>query len=440
MDNPADSLPGDHLRPDEKEAVKEVLRLHMQAHPAPTSHSTSFQEQFQKEAAVLFEGEDILRPDEKAAFRKQLVAFMDGQPVQVEERVPLNVRIADALTSFARGLLPQTAAAFAVVLVTGGSIAWAAEDTLPGDVLYPVKTGLLEPMRAAMANDPADKAEKMADCARKRLLEAEKLLSGNRLTAENWQEIQTNMTANLDRADTLIASIAETDPETAATLSADLNMMLDTYHQVFDEAGVAWSNTIAVDAAQVINTAAVRFAVHHETNEEKLLSDEETAEMLTKRVVHSVSSIINRLPSDDEHSDVSVRGLLKNAEERLEKKEFRDSLKAARMAIRKAQETEALRRIGLPAVITATEESSVSAAATVTPAAAVTTEQTTSASATMSSPATSSKAKDVQSSGVTVQSSAEAEVSSSAPEIELPPTLLPPEVTEVIKQVPSVLP
>ncbi len=459
MDNPADSLPGDHLRPEEQEEVKEALRLHMQAHPAlTTSHSQSFQERFQEEVSVLLDGEDVLQPHEKEMFKERLVRFMEDHPIDADERVPLNVRIAEMLTSFARGLLPQTAAAFAVVLVTGGSIAWAAEDTLPGDVLYPVKTGIIEPMRAAMANDPAAKAEKVADCARKRLLEAEKLLSGDRLTEENWHEIQGNMIANLDRADTLIASIAESDPQTAATLSADLNVMLDTYHQVFGEVGVAWSNSVAVDAAQIINSAAVRFAAHHEMNEEKLLSDDVTAETLTKRVVHSVSSIVSRLPVDDGHSDTStsVRGLLKNAEERLEKGEFRDSLKAARMAIRKAQHAEAFKRLGLSpeeeAVadisstassasgmpVTATKE--MSSATTITPAAAVTVEQTDSSSVTLSSSVTSSstskKETETQSSSVIVE-----HVSSSAAAIELPPTLpLPPEVTEVIEELPSLLP
>jgi hypothetical protein len=432
--------------------VKEALRLHMQAHPAPTSQHHSFQEQFQKEVAAQLKGDDILQPHEKVQVKERLVHFMDNHPA--EERVPLNVRIGDMLMSFTRGLIPQTAAAFAVVLITGSSIAWAAEDTLPGDVLYPVKTGILEPMRAAMVNDPAAKAEKVADCARKRLLEAEKLLTNNRLTTESWQELQSNMNANLDRADTLIASIAETDPETAATLSADLNVMLDMYHQVFGEAGAVWSNTVAVDAAQGISTAAVRFAAHHEMNEEKVLSDDATAAILTKRVVHSVSDVINRLPvPKDGNVDVSAtaRDLLKDAEERLEKGEFRDSLKAARMAIRKAQENEALARLGLKIEITAATEASSSELSSST--AAATSTETHTSSVTYTSSATKSS-KDTAASSTQKQSSSIVESSSAASiVIELPvdlPVIPDPvvpvveevlnDVTDVVPVVPSLLP
>ncbi len=451
MDNPADSLPGDHLRPEEREEVKEALRLHMQAHPAPTSQSQSFQEQFQKEAAALSAGEDILRSQEKAAFREHLIAFMDEHPLDVVERVPLNVRVAEMLTSLTRSLIPQTAAAFGIVLITGGSIAWAAEDTLPGDVLYSVKTGILEPMRAAMANTPADKAEKMAECARKRLLEAEKLLSGNRLTVENWQEIQTNMTANLDRADTLIVRIAETDPETAASLSADLNMMLDTYHQVFGEVGVVWENKVAVSAANDMNEAAVRFAVYHEQNEEKLLSDAAAAEILTKNVVHSVSSIINSLPAQKTggaDASASARDLLRSAEERLEKGEFRDSLKAARMAIRKTQKNEALLRLGISATISesadvsssssvATSVTNTKSAATTSAAAVVPASSSlTHSSAVSVQHAISQSSKQAAVSSIAPSSSAAAQTSSMVIELPLPEPVLP-AVEEAVKTVPT---
>ena len=60
-------------------------------------------------------------------------------------------------------------------LLMGGSVSFAAEDATPGDVLYPVKVHVNEPMRGAIALTSESKAQWELRLVERRLEEVEKL-------------------------------------------------------------------------------------------------------------------------------------------------------------------------------------------------------------------------------------------------------------------------
>src|SRR3989344_3980955 len=73
------------------------------------------------------------------------------------------------------------AAIFLIILATGGGLVSAAEGSLPGDLLYPVKVSVTEPVRDAFAKAPEAKAEWQVRKAARRMQEAETLASAGKL-------------------------------------------------------------------------------------------------------------------------------------------------------------------------------------------------------------------------------------------------------------------
>ena len=62
-----------------------------------------------------------------------------------------------------------------VLLFAGTSVSFAAERSLPGDALYPIKIGVNEKVRSYFAFSDRSKAKLEADFAAERLVEAEKI-------------------------------------------------------------------------------------------------------------------------------------------------------------------------------------------------------------------------------------------------------------------------
>ncbi len=71
-----------------------------------------------------------------------------------------------------------------ITILTGGSLAYASEASLPGDLLYPIKTNVVEPIKMSMAKDPEERAVLESEFASKRLKEAEELDKLGKLTPE----------------------------------------------------------------------------------------------------------------------------------------------------------------------------------------------------------------------------------------------------------------
>ena len=89
----------------------------------------------------------------------------------------------------------------AVVLVLGGGTTFAAEGSLPGDLLYPVKVGFNESVRAALAVSADSEAKLQADLLEERVHEAEELKAEGRLQGELAMEVGAGIRAQAKAAD-----------------------------------------------------------------------------------------------------------------------------------------------------------------------------------------------------------------------------------------------
>lgn len=114
-------------------------------------------------------------------------------------------------------------AALFLLLTTGVITARASEDSLPGDVLYPVKTGL-EQARLAVTTSPPERLNLYLQYADRRLREANALLEVGRY--EDVKRVVTELEANVRSADNALREVERRDPERGRDLKTEMVMRL----------------------------------------------------------------------------------------------------------------------------------------------------------------------------------------------------------------------
>src|SRR6185503_5412697 len=101
--------------------------------------------------------------------------------------------ISPRLASFSSG-------AVMALIILMGETAYAAQGSLPGDLLYPVKIHVTEPVQLALAATSEQKAQVNADIASQRVVEAQTLAAQGKLTATTTQELQDNFNEHATEA------------------------------------------------------------------------------------------------------------------------------------------------------------------------------------------------------------------------------------------------
>lgn len=176
-----------------------------------------------------------LSETEKGLMRHNLLAFMQNHPVRVEsttrqlaQEAPSN--FLSSLTSMFLKPLPITLSA---LLLLGGGTAFAAENALPNQPLYPIKIQVNERVRAALTPTVEGKAKWETEVAARRLDEAEKLAAENKLQAALQTEVASSFDAQAKLVQIKIDELKATgNTEAAAKLSTEFNALLQTHQTI----------------------------------------------------------------------------------------------------------------------------------------------------------------------------------------------------------------
>lgn len=172
-----------------------------------------------------------LTEGERARMRARLMAAMHGAPDSVIVSRPVASPYASLFSFGSTVLSSRGAYAFAaLVLIIGisGSTAFAAEGSVPGDILYGVKIGVNEPVALALAATPEAKAQAHTAIAVERLSEASTLISNGTLTASASDMLATSFIENASDVAAIAASVATTDPNIASALRTSLSNQVAT--------------------------------------------------------------------------------------------------------------------------------------------------------------------------------------------------------------------
>ncbi|ALM10390.1 MAG TPA: hypothetical protein DEB30_01735 [Candidatus Peribacter riflensis] len=136
---------------------------HAQVRAALTAHTMSFAPSDVLRASS---GSLRLTDYEKAIGRAKLLSFMRSNPLE-ERRLSL-------FSVFSRPLAATLVSA-CIVLLAGGGMAYAAEGSMPGDLLYPIKVHITEPVISGLSITSARRAQWTIRTIERRLDEANTL-------------------------------------------------------------------------------------------------------------------------------------------------------------------------------------------------------------------------------------------------------------------------
>lgn len=87
--------------------------------------------------------------------------------------------------------LVYSASVFCLIIMLSGGAVFASGDSLPGNILYPLKVKVVEPARGALIFSPLAKVEYENNLATKRLMEAEVLANEDRLDSSKEEELNS---------------------------------------------------------------------------------------------------------------------------------------------------------------------------------------------------------------------------------------------------------
>ena len=118
-------------------------------------------------------------------------------------------------------------------LLMGGSASFAAENTMPGDILYPIKTNVNEVVRGVVALTPKAKAEWEVRLVERRLNEVERVEAKDDARQETKEAARTNLGKYTERVNKRIVKFEEDkDSEEAIVTAGKLADMLRTHERV----------------------------------------------------------------------------------------------------------------------------------------------------------------------------------------------------------------
>ncbi len=116
-----------------------------------------------------------------------------------------------------------------IIIGYGSSVTFAAEGALPGDVLYPVKTKVTEPVaRLVTATSPAAEAKFETKLLERRLEEAESLETTKKLDPELKQEVRKVIREQSMRVKKTITDVEDADAANVALIVASSSPVVAT--------------------------------------------------------------------------------------------------------------------------------------------------------------------------------------------------------------------
>lgn len=160
-----------------------------------------FNEQLEREAGKLH-----LTPEERGLMRASIEAHMLAYPFG---------RMKSPWSTWVR--ISQFAVAPMAILLIFAGTAYAAAGSLPGDLLYPVKIHVNEPVEVAFATSPQAQVALQQHLAKERVSEAQALAAAGRLDATTTQELQDNFEVHASVALALAEHVAGHSTTTAAS-------------------------------------------------------------------------------------------------------------------------------------------------------------------------------------------------------------------------------
>lgn len=165
-----------------------------------------------------------LTAKEKTDLGRNLSGFIASHPVRIAPHVRQGYQSWLFLIT-----KPMFAAiVLSIAMVMGGGVSYAAENSLPGDTLYPVKIHVNEEVRSALAVSTKKQAEVETVLAERRLEEAEQLAARGRLNATVEAALENKFRQHAENAR---GHIDQLEAEDSEDIDARFEAMVRAHNQ-----------------------------------------------------------------------------------------------------------------------------------------------------------------------------------------------------------------
>ncbi len=265
----------------------------------------SFSKQLEEATAHI-----VLSEAEKVRMREQIVAYMEYKPVRTPSSHINTTKKANSFSLFPFFKTHHFSGAFLIAgLVVGSTfgVSFAADEALPGDLLYNVKVNVNEEVRSAFMSTKESQIAWEQERAERRLIEASKLASEGRLNTENKEKVSKLFAEHTEAVVQYVRDIETKDPLFALEASSDLGESLDAHEAVLARLIVeneASQGQDARDLVEQVRTTSMEVEKIREDAQENMpieppVAGEEGEEDASEEVV-------NETPSTEEEKTESA--------------------------------------------------------------------------------------------------------------------------------------
>lgn len=123
--------------------------------------------------------------------------------------------------------------AFSFVFILGG-LSFASADSLPGDILYPIKINITESIEEQLTFTPEKKIALRQKRIEDRFMEVEKLIKEKRITPENLSIAQSEIQIEKEKIKEDIEEINKANPEVAVEAKIELEDTINKRQETID--------------------------------------------------------------------------------------------------------------------------------------------------------------------------------------------------------------
>lgn len=216
-------------------------------------------------------------------------------------------------------------ALLALLLLIGGGVSAAAEQSVPGDFLYPVKINFNEEVRSILAVTDQDEARWQTQAAERRLSEAETLTERGTLDEATRATLEDEFTANVASAEEHTTNlVAAGELASASDIILNLESALTAHQQIITQLTTTANTALAADVAD--GTTASDTAVTSETRSSLQVAIDELGK-LSQKVSDKLEEVaVSREAVDvqllaaadkEDEAETLARNREKSAEDRL---------------------------------------------------------------------------------------------------------------------------
>ncbi|MEK7609790.1 MAG: DUF5667 domain-containing protein [Patescibacteria group bacterium] len=177
-----------------------------------------------------------MTPVEKQIMLERILGTTANLPIKKESYFKEPIKSPWTIYSFSNWIkghqLVSVIAVILIIALSGNGIVLAANNSLPGDVLYPLKVNVSEPIKIALISDPIKKAEVKTELVQKRFEEAETLAINDKLDVVTQDKVTRRVRTQVDDLNDDIKNVEKISVEKADDVSATLEASVRTHDRV----------------------------------------------------------------------------------------------------------------------------------------------------------------------------------------------------------------